>query len=497
MRKQETYTYSQHTSVESTKPGTKPGDDEDLMAYESGFSSDMVMSKPQEGTLSITDLPPEILSCIFQIVQDITGWTGSWEDDAKMSTSWIRLSWVCRHWRQVAVTTPLLWNRISDHQRSLNYSWVPVFLDRAASAPLHVKGRNQGHRLGMAILHPSSLVLHHLPPYTSSVLSFHFEVSGHRRHFTQSLEALLLPILTQMCSLESLRLHDHRTVGTGTIGFPGLTREHLPRLRSLVLIGICFPWTSSLYTSLRSLTVQWCEIPLPMSELIRILESSPNLKSLSLSHCLTLIPDPSVYQIPPISLPKLCSINIRGTSAVTSFICKAISAPILGTADIHYDVPVAEVDMDVLKDIIPAQTLFRPLLTQAKRLLLNMRDYSLCLRLSKAPDGPHRDECPTDEPTLICVVGKSSDNSTAIDAITPRAWSAMLDVVGSAAPNLTCLRLRFVAVSSFDRDMWQQCFTSFLFLEHLEVGNCATRTIQNANEFAIARDWSCWSSTGC
>ncbi|KAI0742605.1 hypothetical protein C8Q80DRAFT_916339 [Daedaleopsis nitida] len=440
-------------------------DGEDWMAREFGLSSDTVMSKP-ERTHPINDLPPEIFCHIFQIAQNLTGWP----DDPKTSISWIRLTWVCRHWRHVALATPLLWNKILEHERDFNYSWVPAFLERAAGAQLDADAWLLGNGTIQGYTSRSSLVLRHLPPYTSSVRSFHMVVTAHST--SQSLEELLLHILPQLCSMESLRLHDHRTQATATTAFPQLTRDHLPRLHSIVLIGLCFPWTSSLYTSLRSLSVQWCKVPLPMPELIRILRSSPDLESLCLGHCLTLPPDPAHRLLPSILMPKLSSINIRGPRVTTDFVFDIISVPSLQTAEIEHDRLATESDTDIVKEAVPEQHILRPLLTQAKRLsLVNLIRGSLQLRLDEASDPAHDDDWAAHNPALLNMVSSRGRSVRTMTSVTPRVWAAILDALGNNAHRLTCLHLQLVHASFTDRDLWQRCFTRLPALEHLEVGS--------------------------
>ena len=80
----------------------------------------------------INDLPPEILTDIFQYI--------IWVSEGPVqSANWhLWLTWVCRHWRQVALSDPTLWNAIwfrdiPNFERSLAY------LERSADAPLDIR----------------------------------------------------------------------------------------------------------------------------------------------------------------------------------------------------------------------------------------------------------------------------------------------------------------------------------------------------------------------
>ena len=80
----------------------------------------------------INDLPPEILIEIFHYIT----WVADGPVDA---TNWhLWLTWVCRHWRQVALSEPTLWNiiwfrDIPNFERSLAY------LERTADAPVDIR----------------------------------------------------------------------------------------------------------------------------------------------------------------------------------------------------------------------------------------------------------------------------------------------------------------------------------------------------------------------
>ena len=80
----------------------------------------------------INDLPPEILTEIFQYII----WVSK---DPDQSVNWhLWLTWVCRHWREVALSDPTLWNviwfrDIPNFERSFAY------LERSANAPLDIR----------------------------------------------------------------------------------------------------------------------------------------------------------------------------------------------------------------------------------------------------------------------------------------------------------------------------------------------------------------------
>ncbi|THU75236.1 hypothetical protein K435DRAFT_707500, partial [Dendrothele bispora CBS 962.96] len=76
----------------------------------------------------ISKLPPEILSIIFLLYRDEMAF--HWR-----TLAWIRVSHICRHWRNVALGCPALWS----HPIFYMPASVPEMLLRSKSAPLTVQ----------------------------------------------------------------------------------------------------------------------------------------------------------------------------------------------------------------------------------------------------------------------------------------------------------------------------------------------------------------------
>ncbi|KZV64641.1 hypothetical protein PENSPDRAFT_757110 [Peniophora sp. CONT] len=72
-------------------------------------------------------LPNELSMCIVSILQDI--WIAKSSDDI----GWINVTFVCRAWRTIAVTTPSLWTTVDLY---LGADWAIAFLERARSTPI-------------------------------------------------------------------------------------------------------------------------------------------------------------------------------------------------------------------------------------------------------------------------------------------------------------------------------------------------------------------------
>ncbi|KAI0704042.1 hypothetical protein C8Q76DRAFT_753373 [Earliella scabrosa] len=88
---------------------------------------------------AVNQIPSELLVYIFQMVQDAV-YSGCW-GMVPFTIEWIPLTWVCRHWRNVSLTAPILWSTIhvtSYFPSTTSTIRLTTFLDRAAGASLNI-----------------------------------------------------------------------------------------------------------------------------------------------------------------------------------------------------------------------------------------------------------------------------------------------------------------------------------------------------------------------
>jgi hypothetical protein len=77
----------------------------------------------------INDLPPEVLTVIFRYVL----WSTPY-----LNTRWrLWVTWVCRHWREIAVSDPILWNAISFENPNFERSFA--WFERSADSSLDIR----------------------------------------------------------------------------------------------------------------------------------------------------------------------------------------------------------------------------------------------------------------------------------------------------------------------------------------------------------------------
>ncbi|KAI0345911.1 hypothetical protein BDW22DRAFT_1343165 [Trametopsis cervina] len=97
--------------------------------------------KQRSQLININQLPPEILGHIFVFVQDLCA-TTSLTPNTKNRHEWTVISFVCRYWRQVALTTPYLWTIIDipllEGREDQQQGFVSEQLARSGCCPLTV-----------------------------------------------------------------------------------------------------------------------------------------------------------------------------------------------------------------------------------------------------------------------------------------------------------------------------------------------------------------------
>ena len=76
-------------------------------------------------------MPTELLISIFYLTLPLIG-----QRDFLVSA---RISWVCRRWRQIALSSPRMWTYVDLAEPCFsNTPWLAVFLERASGAPMDV-----------------------------------------------------------------------------------------------------------------------------------------------------------------------------------------------------------------------------------------------------------------------------------------------------------------------------------------------------------------------
>ncbi|KZV61520.1 hypothetical protein PENSPDRAFT_658828 [Peniophora sp. CONT] len=272
------------------------------------------LAKPIPQNLINLTLPPELLLFIFSSLTHSISDTGpNWH----YSPHWLTLTHVCTHWRITALSSPLLWSRISFAHPDL----ASAMLSRSRDAPLDIA---YGDRLAR------------LPPlgvYTA--LAQLSRISKLRLNVTRALLAHLaarLPI-----SAPSLRrLHIDLVDGVRAPGaahaLPGIADLQASQLRVLILDGVPLPPTASLLVRSTQLTelvlsgiprpARWC-----VADMLRTLSRMPHLIRLLLVHAVEEDYDDEEPG-PDIALHKLEQLTVHAaTPAVSALVSSITSNP--------------------------------------------------------------------------------------------------------------------------------------------------------------------------
>lgn len=219
----------------------------------------------------ISVLPPELLARVFI-------WT---RNDVYPRRSWLRVTHVCRHWRETALSFPDLWSDID--LADLDFS--SLLLDRAKMAPLALQ----------TIMYQVA----------AAAVEKHFEIISSHLHHTHSLNIecgtdkaleLLRELLSQtLPSIPAPLLTVFRlnvwfsdvfisNDNASTITLPRNVFENAPHLRSLDLNSVRIEWEHCFLQCIALSRLGLCNVyPIPtLSQIVSVLKCLPQLRTLEL-----------------------------------------------------------------------------------------------------------------------------------------------------------------------------------------------------------------------
>ncbi|KAJ8462133.1 hypothetical protein ONZ45_g18044 [Pleurotus djamor] len=267
-----------------------------------------------DGLLFVSRLPTEVLSLIFEYV-------ATSKPRQKHSTRWMRVTQVCRLWRNVAIDTPRLWGTICVQNK---VELAKLFLQRSKTAPLHIKSNHETPNLDVAALCLSN-------PSRLRTIELHF-LSLKSASWVPLFKSLKAP------SLETLVLTCHHPVQLelGT----EVDADHVPLLRNVELYNCFFNLQPLSVCHIRSLDIEYLLLgavaPRPMLEVMLALSHMKQLESLRLINLLEFsgdIPQDLHIDLPRLEKLTLKSKNPRVMLMLRNFTCINIMSVVVNTLD--------------------------------------------------------------------------------------------------------------------------------------------------------------------
>ena len=249
--------------------------------------------------LPIHRLPNELLILLlahFREVMDSYSRLNPGQNKA-FRNGWQILMLVCRHWRDILVSTPAFW-RMVDLSRQID--WTKLCLAR--SSPAHINVLVQRHaRCPLGVIYP----------HARRFQTFFFEAA-----YSPQLQGALSYLFSSgMPLLEDFKFvvfEQSPPADAGAVDHD-ITLRRYPCLQALSLTGsvIVAPRDVLLYAQLRELSLRFCSHFLSFDEFIDALAACTQLEQLILSDTLHRLSGDwahaggPVPQRPPISLPRL------------------------------------------------------------------------------------------------------------------------------------------------------------------------------------------------
>jgi hypothetical protein len=311
----------------------------------------------------ISLLPPEILSRVFHLlVAEERPLSGK----RQLPVGWIRVTHVCRHWRQVAIDDLSLWAKIWGISKRTE--WISEMLARAKNAPLDIELYDVNSETLLMIL-PR---LHHTRQLRLKLYDYHSDTSDVIQEIFSS----------EVPALEHFELtapyFPYSPFTFPDLGGNMLFKGQAPKLRTFTLSEFIIPGLlvpRGQLTRLKiAITREVVDLPGDLNELIDLLVNCPALEILALEYCL-----PSqLIEFPhgrTIHLPHLSHLCLRGTTSRIMNMLKMLKLPSSTMLHLHCNFELASIHNDpqeLLLTFISAQFQSRPTSVEFKSLTVSI-----------------------------------------------------------------------------------------------------------------------------
>ena len=355
-------------------------------------------------------------------------------------------TWVCQHWRRVALSFPPFWTYIHDHHGLPNQAWIPIFLERTAKAPIDVNVHLSCH---------PEITIQALLPHARQIRSLRLELHSRRAIITAFKSFQVLPSLQQLQMV--LRIADGSAPPVLDNWWSlDVNRQDVPRLREIFHNGIQFPWTSPCYHSLTTFAIANAPLRLTLNELLWILHACPDLEVLRIGGGAMRADDLSLHSdLNAVSLPRLRTFHIYEHLPVVTAVCNKLC----GTSRCWVEISTAPIQVVPCTDTViaaaPTHTLFRSLIPNIDVFLLTIyEDLTRFGGMGYVDYDQH-----------IEIFLNRGDPLESL--VTPGVWDAILSAF-STAP-LRQAFISYTAIEEITMPMWHSFYTRFPRIEKLEV----------------------------
>ncbi|KAI0264930.1 hypothetical protein BC834DRAFT_1042112 [Gloeopeniophorella convolvens] len=279
--------------------------------------------------LPISLIPPAILSRIFRLFRDDVNDVK--DGIPREQRSWMRVSFVCRHWRQVALDDPALWSRIVEPERN------PEYLSEMLS-------RSKNSSLGIIIDSPPTPKLFDtlselLPRIDTLSLPVTVDQDPQVQRLLRSKAPVLKEFTLGVSSWSSSPYHNGSTQDGAIQPIePTVFDGQAPKLKKLHLGDFTIPWLHLPQCSLTHLHVTatsksaYSQTTGSLDQLIDVLsDSGPSLEVLTLRDCWSSTPVGAQFarRASVVKLPRLHQLDLSGSSPCIAHLSESLETPSL------------------------------------------------------------------------------------------------------------------------------------------------------------------------